>query len=223
MAVTLARQGIAAGVAAGYTVKPKGILWHQGEGNWGMSTAVYSANLDELIAYFRSRLAAPRLPFVVGGLAPEGIAAQPGSANVNKSHKETPARVAYTGFAPSMAGGVNGRDPFHFSRTGVKFLGKSYLTGFAKASRNTYGPLPKISGTAKSLSTLTAVPGSWGPAAVSLTYQWYRSHIAIFGATSATYKVRSGDVGRTITVKVTGSKSGYTRGSRTSTGTMVAK
>ena len=45
--------------------------------------------------------------------------------------------------------------------------------------------------------------------------------LAIFGATAATYKVRSGDLGRTLTVKVTGSKTGYTTSSRTSAGTMV--
>ncbi len=223
LAVTQTRQGIAAAVAAGYTVQLKGILWHQGEGNWTMSTSAYSAKLDELIAYFRSRLAAPRLPFVVGGLAPEGITVHPALANVDKSHKETPSRVPHTGFAPSMAGGVNDGDPFHFSRTGVEFLGKTYIVGYAKAAKITYGPVPKISGSATALSTLTAVPGAWGPAPVTLTFQWYRSHVAIFGATASTYKVRPGDVGRTITVKVTGSKSGYTSSSRTSTGTMVAK
>ena len=223
LAVTQTRQGIAAAEKAGYTVKLTGILWHQGEGNWWMSTSAYSAKLDQLIAYFRSRLGAPRLPFVVGGLAPEGIAAQPGSANVDKSHKATPARVPYTGFAPSMAGGVNTGDRFHFSRTGVNFLGKMYVVGYAKAARTTYGPVPKISGSAKTFSTLTAVPGFWGLAPVSLSYQWYRSHVAIIGATAATYKVRSADVGRTITVKVIGSKSGYTSGSRISAGTMVAR
>ena len=135
LAVTQTRQGIAAAEKAGYTVKLTGILWHQGEGNWWMSTSAYSAKLDQLIAYFRSRLGAPRLPFVVGGLAPEGIAAQPGSANVDKSHKATPARVPYTGFAPSMAGGVNTGDRFHFSRTGVDFLGKMYVIGLRKRPR----------------------------------------------------------------------------------------
>lgn len=222
LAVTQTRQGIAAAVAAGYTVQLKGMIWHQGEGNWWMSTSAYSAKLDQLIAFFRSRLAASKLPFVVGGLAPEGIVAQPASANVDKSHKETPARVPYTGFAPSMAGGVNEGDSFHFSRTGVDFLGKTYVIGYAKAAKITYGPVPKISGSATVLSTLTAVPGYWGLAPVTLAYQWYRSHVAIFGATAATYKVRSGDMGRTITVKVTGSRSGYTSSSRTSLGTMVA-
>ncbi|MET4136818.1 hypothetical protein ABIC21_003048 [Pseudarthrobacter sp. PvP090] len=223
LALTQTRQGVAAAGAAGYAVGLKGILWHQGEGNWWMSTAAYGAKLDQLIAYFRSGLAAPKLPFVVGGLAPEGIAAKLGLANVDKSHRETPARVASTAFAPSMAGGVYDNDPVHFSRTGVDFLGKMYVIGLAKAAKVTYGPIPKISGTAKAESTLTALPSYWGLAPVTLSYQWYRSNIAIFGATAASYKVGSGDLGRTITVKVTGSKSGYTSSSRTSAGTIVGK
>lgn len=223
LAVTQAREGIAAAVAAGYTVKLKGILWHQGEGNWWMSTSAYSAKLDELIGYFRSQLAAPRLPFVVGGLAPEGIAAQPGLANVDKSHKATPSRVAYTAFAPSTAGGVNDGDAFHFSRTGVEYLGRTYLTAYWRAAKITYGPVPAITGTAKIGATLTAVPGTWALAPVTVSYQWYHSGTAIFGATAATYTVLSGDLGRTITVKVTGSRAGYTSSSRTSVGTKVAK
>ncbi|GAA2128074.1 hypothetical protein GCM10009825_06920 [Arthrobacter humicola] len=223
LAVTQTREGIAAAVAAGYTVKLKGILWHQGEGNWWMSTSAYSAKLDELIGYFRSQLAAPQLPFVVGGLAPEGITAQPGLANVDKSHKGTPSRVAYTAFAPSMAGGVNDGDAFHFSRTGDEFLGRTYLTAFWRAAKITYGPVPIITGTAKVGSTLTAVPGAWAVSPVTLSYQWYHSGTAVVGATAATYVVPSGDLGRTITVKVTGAKTGYTTTSRTSAGTKVAQ
>ena len=136
LALTQTRQGVAAAGAAGYAVGLKGILWHQGEGNWWMSTAAYGAKLDQLIAYFRSGLAAPKLPFVVGGLAPEGIAAKLGLANVDKSHKETPARVASTAFAPSMAGGVYDNDPVHFSRTGVDFLGKCTLLVLRRRPRS---------------------------------------------------------------------------------------
>lgn len=223
LAVRQTLEGIAAARAAGYSVGLKGVLWHQGENNSSLSTAGYSAKLDALIAFFRSRLAAPKLPFVVGQMSPEGIATVPGRANVDRSHRETPARVPYTGFAPAMAGGTNPGDMIHFSRTGVTHLGKTYLSGFWRAAKTTYGPLPTITGTAKLGSKLTAVPGVWGPAPVTLAYQWYHSHIAISGATAATYTPGAADVGRTITVKVTGSKTGYTTASRTSLGTKVAK
>jgi Carbohydrate esterase, sialic acid-specific acetylesterase len=146
-AVALTRQGLAAAKAAGYTAGLKGILWHQGEGNSWMTTSAYSAKLDQLIAHFRSRLSAPRLPFVVGGLAPEGIATRPGSSNVDTSHKQTPERVAYTGFAPAMAGGVNPGDAVHFSRTGVEHLGKTYLTGYQRAVSTSSGQASSIAPT----------------------------------------------------------------------------
>ena len=164
LAIKQTLEGIAAARAAGYVVELKGVLWHQGENNSWMSIAAYSAKLDALIAFFRTKLAAPTLPFVIGRMAPEGIALTPGRTNVDKIHQETPARVPFTGFAPSMA-------------------------------------------------------GVWGPGAVTLTCQWYRSHGAISGAARAAYTPGPADRGRTITVKVTGSQAGYASASRTSAGT----
>ncbi|XAS71270.1 carboxypeptidase regulatory-like domain-containing protein [Micrococcaceae bacterium Sec5.1] len=80
-------------------------------------------------------------------------------------------------------------------------------------------PVPTITGTAKVGSTLTAVPGVWGPAPVTLTYQWKANGVAVTGGTAATYVPVTGDVGKTITVTVTGSKVGYTTASRTSVAT----
>ncbi|MDQ0823210.1 hypothetical protein QFZ69_004089 [Arthrobacter sp. V1I7] len=140
LAVAQTFAGMAAARARGRTVSLKGILWHQGEKNSTTSTSEYSARLDRLIAFFRSRLAAPKLPFVVGRMSLEGIEAAPGRANVDKSHRETPERVAHTGFAPSLAGAVNAGDPIHFSRSGVDYLGRTYLSGFLDAVRNTLAP-----------------------------------------------------------------------------------
>ncbi|WP_197026195.1 sialate O-acetylesterase [Arthrobacter sp. 9MFCol3.1] len=137
LAVKQTLSGIAAGKAAGYAVVLKGVLWHQGEGNSSMTTATYSASLDQLIAYFRGRLSAPELPFVVGRMTPEGIAATPGRANVDKSHYQTPDRVAYTGFAPSMACALNGGDTTHFSRAGIEYLGRAFLAAYRQAVANT--------------------------------------------------------------------------------------
>jgi hypothetical protein len=43
-----------------------------------------------------------------------------------------------------------------------------------------------VTGTAKVGYRLIAVPGTWGPAPVTLKYQWYRSGVAILGVTAAT-------------------------------------
>ena len=88
--------------------------------------------------------------------------------------------------------------------------------------------VPTITGTAKAGSTLTAVPGTWGPSPVALTYQWKAngtaSGLAIAGATASTYKLTAADVGKTISVTVTGTKAGYTTAANTSarTGTVMA-
>ncbi|OFI38547.1 hypothetical protein BIU82_04300 [Arthrobacter sp. SW1] len=80
-------------------------------------------------------------------------------------------------------------------------------------------PTPTITGTAKVGYTLTANAGTWGPAPVTLAYQWFRSGVAITGATAATYVQTSADLGKTMTVQVTGTKTGYTTAARTSAAT----
>ena len=77
---------------------------------------------------------------------------------------------------------------------------------------------PKITGTAKAGSTLTATTSAWSPAA-AFKYQWYRDGVAISGATSATRKLSGADATHKITVKVTGSRSGYFTLTRTSAAT----
>jgi hypothetical protein len=70
-------------------------------------------------------------------------------------------------------------------------------------------PTPTISGTLSVGSTLTANPGTW-TSGTTLTYQWYRSGVAITGATAKTYTLVSADQADTMRVRVTGTKSGYT-------------
>lgn len=66
------------------------------------------------------------------------------------------------------------------------------------------GANPKISGTAKVGSRLTAVPGVWSPANVELRYQWYASGVVIPGATSSTFVLTPAQRGKSMTVTVTG-------------------
>ncbi|VDC22248.1 hypothetical protein PSET11_00897 [Arthrobacter ulcerisalmonis] len=80
-------------------------------------------------------------------------------------------------------------------------------------------PVPTVSGTAKVGSVLTAVPGTWGPAPVALAYQWFRSGVAVSGATAATYSLVAADQGKAMTVRVTGTKAGFTTAAKTSAAT----
>jgi hypothetical protein len=78
---------------------------------------------------------------------------------------------------------------------------------------------PAISGTAKVGSVLTASLGAWGPAPVTLSYQWKRAGVNIPGATSTTYTLTGADAGKNITVDVHGNKEGYQTGTVTSVAT----
>jgi hypothetical protein len=76
-------------------------------------------------------------------------------------------------------------------------------------------PKPTITGTPKVGSTLTAVPGTWD-AGVTKTYQWAADGTDIGAATATTYTPVVGDLGKTITVTVTGTKAGFTTVTETS-------
>jgi NADH:ubiquinone oxidoreductase subunit C len=138
---------------------------------------------------------------------------------------------------------MNGRSLYHFDVTGNRSsgawladqpvslsAGRSYVRVYGTNSWNSWGktysltakyaltkmPVPKVTGTAIVGKTLKAVPGAWAPAKVTLKYQWLRAGKAIKGATKSTYKLVKADAGKRITVKVTGSKSGYASASKTS-------
>jgi hypothetical protein len=75
---------------------------------------------------------------------------------------------------------------------------------------------PSVTGTAKVDSTLTAKPGTWNVSGVAVKYQWLANGSVITGATSTTYKVKTADSGKKISVRVTASKAGYSNGVETS-------
>ncbi len=77
-------------------------------------------------------------------------------------------------------------------------------------------PAPKISGTAKVGKKLTVKPGTWKPAPVKLSYQWYRNGKKVPKATKVSYTLARADKGKKVTVKVTGKKSGYATVTKTS-------
>ena len=81
-------------------------------------------------------------------------------------------------------------------------------------------PTPTITGNLSVGSTLTANVGTWSPTPTTLTFQWKRNGTPIANlATGSTYKLNAYDRGCTITVTVSGVKSGYTTLSMTSSAT----
>ncbi|MBZ5736673.1 lamin tail domain-containing protein [Nocardioides mangrovi] len=69
-------------------------------------------------------------------------------------------------------------------------------------------PEPTISGSPQVGRTLTA-SATWGPGSVDLTYAWFADGAPISGADGTTLVLGAGQVGATITVAVTGTKTGY--------------
>lgn len=67
----------------------------------------------------------------------------------------------------------------------------------------------KITGTRKSGHWITVDAGSWGPGAVTLSYQWYRGSTLVQGGTTTRYKLTSKDKGTKVSVVVRGTKAGY--------------
>jgi hypothetical protein len=78
---------------------------------------------------------------------------------------------------------------------------------------------PRISGTVRVGRTLTARPGTW-TSGTKFAYRWYANGTAIARATSSKLSLTRTLKGRRITVKVTGTKTGYTTVSRTSARTV---
>ncbi len=105
------------------------------------------------------------------------------------------------------------------SKTGYASLTQTSAATAAVAAVALTTAVPTIAGTAKVGQTLTASAGTWGPSPVTLTYQWLAGGTAISGATSNTFVLTTAQQGKAITVKVTGTKAGYTTVSTTSQAT----
>ncbi|WP_244930969.1 family 78 glycoside hydrolase catalytic domain [Nocardioides sp. W7] len=83
---------------------------------------------------------------------------------------------------------------------------------------------PQVTGTARPAATLSATTGSWNTKGLSFAYQWLRDGSAIGGATAASYRVGTADIGTRLSVRVTATKAGKAPGVATSTATApVAK
>lgn len=107
------------------------------------------------------------------------------------------------------------------SRSGyVRQTMASRATGAVAPGSFGSAPVPVVSGNAAVGSRLTASPGTWKPTG-TLTYQWHRGASAVRGATTATYLLSIADAGSRMSVKVTGSRAGYTATTRQSAATAV--
>ncbi|MEX0428449.1 hypothetical protein AB3X52_12530 [Nocardioides sp. DS6] len=84
------------------------------------------------------------------------------------------------------------------------------------------GSKPTISGTVKVGHRVSVNRGRW-TSGTKFAYRWLRNGKAIKGATRSSYTPVAADAGRRLSVRVTGTKSGYTSASKTSSARTVAK
>ncbi len=105
--------------------------------------------------------------------------------------------------------------------TGTK-AGYTQATRDSEASTIGTGVLtartPTISGTAKVGSRLSAAAGTW-TSGTALAYQWFAAGTPVSGATASSFVPGAAQRGKAMTVRVTGTKDGYTSASRTSAAT----
>lgn len=94
------------------------------------------------------------------------------------------------------------------SRAGYRSVSKSSAATLVPG-KLTPTPTPRVTGTLRVGSRLTAVTGVWGPGQVSLHFVWQRNGVAIPGATHPTYTLVSADLDARITLAVTGSRTHY--------------
>jgi hypothetical protein len=93
-------------------------------------------------------------------------------------------------------------------------------TEIPTATQLSVTPIPTISGIGRVGETFSAVAGTWD-SGVSLSYQWLRNGGAILGATGVSYTLSSSDIGQSLSVRVTGTKLGFTPVSQVSSGVSI--
>lgn len=98
-----------------------------------------------------------------------------------------------------------------YKRSGYLSLAKtSSATTKISVGKFAVTKTPRISGKQQTGKTLKASTGTWSAKPTKFSYRWHRNGVPISKATKSTYKVTSRDRGKVLSVKVTGSRSGFT-------------
>ena len=108
--------------------------------------------------------------------------------------------------------------------TGIK-AGSNSASQTSKATKKvTSGTFttvrPTITGTVQVGQKLTANVTGWAPTPDRWYYRWYRNNKSISHATKSSYTLGGSDVGKKITVRVTGTKTGISTAKQTSKATV---
>ncbi|WP_369370388.1 hypothetical protein AB1046_16545 [Promicromonospora sp. Populi] len=132
-------------------------------------------------------------------------------------------RTTNTFVVPASARGKRLTVTVTGSRTGYTTKSVVSASTTTVAAGTFTAPRPKITGTLRVGSTLTASRGSWSPAPSSDTYVWKADGVTIATRASNRFVIPSRARGKHLTVTVTGSRTGYTTKSVTSVRTTTIR
>lgn len=199
--------------SAGNTVQ---VAWQQGENSVmrGLSQAEHAAELDSLLAFWRSETGVPDLPVTLGEPSQGFQDSAPVEAPpVVAAIADTPNRVPHTAHVTSRWIDGSGDLPgnLHFTTPAYRELGRKHAQALPVARANTGAmtgapvsiTAPAIAGTLQDGQTLTVSDGVWANLPTALARQWTRDGIAIAGATGAAHALGAADVGTVIGCTVT--------------------
>lgn len=103
----------------GHTHELRGMIWHQGEADSGLSTTVYKDRLNDFIAAIRTDLGKPALPFLIGELI------QGNYANTRAAQLQAAAETEAAEFISSVALKPDST-VIHFDTTAMLDFGRRY-------------------------------------------------------------------------------------------------
>ncbi|HEY3409381.1 MAG TPA: hypothetical protein VGK53_14515, partial [Propionicimonas sp.] len=109
------------------------------------------------------------------------------------------------------------------SKTGYTTTGRASAATVKVVPGEFIASVPTITGTATPGNTLTATISGWSPTPSTLHRQWYRDGVRIPNATSSTYRLKTFDVGKSITFRVIGEKKGYVSVTKWSTAQLITR
>ncbi len=152
-----------ASLASGPNNRMLAAIWVQGESDTSdLTESQYAAHLDALIDGMRSRITgATNMPFVIGQMLPEYIAATAGAVGINAAHIDTPRRKLLCAFNYGVSGYAADSPTVHYSNEGNRRNGLNMAATYSLAIANVLGTPPVTPGTVTLTQSGTSVTASW--------------------------------------------------------------
>jgi hypothetical protein len=166
-------QTLAAKRDAGPNARIVGAIWMQGETDEVTPPATYRDYLLALIDGFRQRVGVAGLPFVIGGMVPEGLVNNAGRTAIDAVHREIPNLRTYTAFAPGPSGKFIDSG-LHYSAAGQEDLGSSIFDALVAARANVPVSPGQVTGLTAGSPGSKSVPLSWIAVSGASSYEVQR-------------------------------------------------